>query len=119
MEPQCFYIQHEAVIRGKKRIDLNDDPPPDLAIEIEVTSRTHVSLYEALKVQELWRFNNGKLQINYPQNDRYLEVSESPNFPGLPLHDMIPEFLSQIKTIGRNKALKAFRQWVREQRSSD
>jgi Uma2 family endonuclease len=57
-------IAHEASIRGKKRIDLEVDPPPDLAIEIDVTSRTHPSLYAALQVPELWRFNQGELQIN-------------------------------------------------------
>jgi Uma2 family endonuclease len=51
LEPdQCFYIQNEGAIRGKKRIDLSVDPPPDLAIEIDVTSRTHPSIYEALGV---------------------------------------------------------------------
>ncbi len=44
IEPdQCFYIQNEAAIRGKKRIDLGVDPPPDLALEIDITCRTHPS----------------------------------------------------------------------------
>jgi Uma2 family endonuclease len=61
LEPdQCFYIQNERIIRGKKRIDLSVDPPPDLAIEIDVTSRTHPSIYAALGVPELWRFEQGK-----------------------------------------------------------
>ncbi|MDZ4870890.1 MAG: hypothetical protein CLLPBCKN_000278 [Chroococcidiopsis cubana SAG 39.79] len=54
----CFYIQNEAVIRGKKRIDLTVDPPPDLAIEIDITSRTRFNNYEALGVSELWRYGS-------------------------------------------------------------
>jgi Uma2 family endonuclease len=116
LEPdQCFYIQNEAAIRGKKRIDLSIDPPPDLAIEIDITSRTHPSIYEALKVPELWRFDRGSLQINVLQVGQYQEVPESPNFPGLALKQVIPCYLEESKTLGRNKVLKAFRQWVREQ----
>lgn len=60
----CFYIQNEAAVRGKKRIDLSIDPPPDLAIEIDITSRTRFNNYEALGVPELWRYDGQKLQIN-------------------------------------------------------
>jgi Uma2 family endonuclease len=117
LEPdQCFYIQNEAAIRGKKRIDLSVDPPPDLAIEIDVTSRTHPSIYEALEVPELWRFDRGKLQINVLQSgSSYALVAESLNFPGLPLGEVLPQYLADSKTIGRNKVLRAFRRWVREQ----
>jgi Uma2 family endonuclease len=116
LEPdQCFYIKNEALIRGKKRIDVSVDPPPDLAIEIDVTSRTHPSIYEALGVPELWRFDQGKLQINVLQGGSYALVDESPDFLGLPLCEVLPRYLAESKIIGRNKALKAFRQWVREQ----
>ena len=56
IEPdQCFYVQNESAIRGKKRLDLTIDPPPDLALEIDITSRTHPEIYAALGVPELWR----------------------------------------------------------------
>lgn len=120
LEPdQCFYIQHEAAIRGKKRIDLTVDPPPDLAIEIDVTSRTHPAIYEALGVPELWQFDQGKLQIKLLQEGRYVSVAASPNFPGFALGEMLPYYLAESKTIGRNKALKAFRCWVQEQSSPE
>ncbi|MCY7322119.1 MAG: Uma2 family endonuclease [Phormidesmis sp. CAN_BIN36] len=116
IEPdQCFYIQNEPAIRGKKRLDLSIDPPPDLALEIDVTSRTHRSIYAALKVPELWRFENGTLQINILRHDRYEESPESSIFPNLPLSEAIPQYLRESKIVGRNKALKAFRQWVKEQ----
>ena len=116
IEPdQCFYIQNEPAIRGKKRLDLSIDPPPDLALEIDVTSRTHRSIYAALKVPELWRFEDGNLQINILRQDRYEESPESSIFPNLPLSEAIPRYLRESKIVGRNKALKAFRQWVKEQ----
>lgn len=117
IEPDnCFYIQNEAAIRGKDRLDLTVDPPPDLALEIDVTSRTHPNIYEALKVPELWRFEKGKLQINVLQLGKYVELAFSPTFPNFPLSQVIPEYLLQCKTVGRNKTMRAFRSWVREQK---
>lgn len=116
IEPdQCFYIENESKIRGKKRLDLTQDPPPDLALEIDVTSRTHPSIYAALKVPELWRFEKGKLQINLLQNDSYVVSEQSKNFPDLPLAEVLPKYLEQSKTAGRNSVIRAFRRWVREQ----
>jgi Uma2 family endonuclease len=116
IEPdQCFYIRNEAAVRGKNRIGLTVDPPPDLGLEIDVISRTHPSIYEILGVPELWRFEEGKLQINVLRSGNYVEVTESPNFPSLSLVDVIPAYLEQARSMGRNATLKAFRQWVREQ----
>jgi Uma2 family endonuclease len=116
IEPdQCFYIKNESKIRGKKRLDLTVDPPPDLALEVDITSRTHPNIYEALKVPELWRFNKGKLQINVLQDGHYVESQQSLNFPIFPLIETIPKYLEQSTTAGRNSTLKAFRLWVRKQ----
>ncbi|MBD2577483.1 Uma2 family endonuclease [Oscillatoria sp. FACHB-1406] len=115
IEPDnCYYIENEALVRKKDRLDLTTDPPPDLALEIDVTSRTHPHIYEALKVPELWRFDRGKLQINVLRAGKYVEVDTSPTFPGFPLKEAIPEFLERCQQDGRNKTMKAFREWVRE-----
>ncbi|OCR02442.1 hypothetical protein BCD67_14445 [Oscillatoriales cyanobacterium USR001] len=112
----CFYIENEAIVRGKKRIDLTVEPPPDLAIEIDITSRTRFNNYQALVVKELWRFNGTKLEINVLQAGQYIQVTESPHFPMLPLlNQVIPQYLEQSKVEGRNKTMKAFRAWVRTQ----
>jgi Uma2 family endonuclease len=116
IEPdQCFYIENESIIRGKKRLDLTQDPPPDLALEIDITSRTNSSIYQALKVPELWRFEKGKLQINILQNGSYVESEQSVIFPNFPLAEIIPQYLQQSMSAGRNATIKAFRRLVREQ----
>jgi len=115
VEPdECFYIPNALAIRGKDRIDLTNDPPPDLAIEIDNTSSTSLSSYQALGVPELWRYNGRVLQINVLQYGKYVETQISPNFPGFPLVEVIPQYLEQSKAIGRNATIKAFRNWVRE-----
>jgi Uma2 family endonuclease len=114
IEPdQCFYIQNEAAVRGKKRIDLTVDPPPDLALEIDVTPRTHVETYAALGVPELWRREGQTIRIYQLQSGQYVEVQESPTFPGWPLQDQISHCVAQTQTEGRNKAMRAFREWIR------
>lgn len=56
VEPDAFYIQNQAAVIGKNRLDLSIDPPPDLAIEIDLTSRTQLDNYQILGVRELWRY---------------------------------------------------------------
>jgi Uma2 family endonuclease len=114
IEPDnCFYIQNEAAVRGKDRLDLMIDPPPDLALEIDVTSRTHPMIYQGLKVPELWQFDNKNLKINCLQADgTYQESDRSQIFPDFPLKEVIPQYLDRAKTEGRNKTMKAFRVWV-------
>ncbi len=96
-------------------LDLTVDPPPDLALEIDITSRTHPNIYQALKVPELWRFELGKLKINILQDGHYVESQQSLNFPSFPLTETIPQYLEQSVTTGRNVTLKAFRAWVKKQ----
>ncbi|MEG3849252.1 Uma2 family endonuclease [Microcoleus sp. herbarium13] len=116
VEPDaCFYIQNEAAVRGKNRIDLETDPPPDLAIEIDLTSRTQLNNYEALGVLELWRYNGRKLEISVLQDGKYVKGEISLQFPNFPIANLIPQYLEQSKTAGRNVAMKAFRSWVRSQ----
>lgn len=116
VEPdQCFYIAHESAIRGKRRIDLAMDPPPDLALEIDITSRRdHRPIYAALRVPELWRFDGTRLHIHCLRGDTYVETGHSDQFPRLPLADAIPRFLEQSRVDGRNAAVRAFRDWARK-----
>lgn len=116
IEPDnCFYTRQPELMRGKSRVDLSVDPPPDLAIEIDVTSKTQLEAYQALGVSELWRYDNGKLRIDILQNNQYVQSQMSPTFPNLPVIAAISRFVRQSKSEGQSAALKAFRKWVREQ----
>ncbi|MUG97123.1 Uma2 family endonuclease [Scytonema sp. UIC 10036] len=120
VEPDdSFYIQNYARMIGKDRIDLTVDPPPDLAIEVDVTSKTQLDVYEALSVPELWRYEDGKLQINILQHGKYVESQISQIFPDLPIFEVIPQFIEESKTIGRSLTLRKFREWIGKQTISD
>ena len=116
IEPDnCFYIQNEATVRGKKRVDLAINPPPDLALEVDISNRTYTEIYEALSVPELWRFESDKLQILVLVDGKYIESNFSPNFANFDLITIIPQYLAKCKTEGRNKGIRAFRSLVKEQ----
>lgn len=117
VEPDaCFYIQHEAAIRGKSKIDANFDPPPDLVIEIDITSASEIkkSSYEALGVPELWIYDGRSLQIYILQNHQYVATNQSQIFPNLPIIEIIPQYVAESQIQGRNAAVKAFRAWVQQ-----
>jgi Uma2 family endonuclease len=118
IEPdQCFYIQHEAAVRGKKRLDLTVDPPPDLALEVDITRRTHPETYAALGVPELWRRVGQTIRIYQLLDGQYVEVEKSPTFPDWPLQAEIPTYVAQSQVEGRNRAMRSFRLWVRQNRA--
>lgn len=114
VEPDTsFYIQNQAAIIGKNRIDLTIDPPPDLAIEIDITSRTRFKNYEILGVPELWRHTQQGLEIFLLKEGKYIKSESSPNFPDIPIVELVNKYVQQCLTIGRSQAMRNFRDWVK------
>src|SRR5207244_6880756 len=68
-----FYIQNAERVLGKKRLDMEIDPPPDIVIEIDVANNSpdKLSVYSALGVPEVWRYK-ASLQIWILNAQRYL-----------------------------------------------
>jgi Uma2 family endonuclease len=115
IEPDdCFYIKNYAAMIGKKRLDLTIDPPPDLAIEVDLTSKTQISAYEALGVPEIWRYQQGKLLINILQNGRYIESGTSLAFADLPIIEVISQFLERSNVLPISAVRREFRQWLKQ-----
>jgi Uma2 family endonuclease len=107
IEPDdSFYIENYQAVIGKNRLDLSIDPPPDLAIKIDLTSRTQESAYLALRVPELWIYTHNTLRIFCLENDRYRESQESLIFPGLNLTTLIPDTIKNANTKGISVALR-------------
>jgi len=61
----CYYVNNAALIIGKRKIDLESDPPPDIALEIDITneSLSKSPIYAALKVPEIWRFDGREVHF--------------------------------------------------------
>lgn len=110
-----YYIGNEALVRNKSEIDLNNDPAPDLVVEIDLTSSSlnRFEIYAALGVGELWRYDDGVLYIYQLQAGQYIECNNSPTFAQLPLGE-IPQFLQESQRIGVMGMTRNFREWVRK-----
>ncbi|MEB3178357.1 MAG: Uma2 family endonuclease [Nostocaceae cyanobacterium] len=116
IEPdECFYIQNEPVVRDRQTLDLKTDPPPDLAIEIDITSSSvdKLGIYSALAVPELWRYNGEELKFYQLLEGQYVEREFSIAFPLVSVREM-GRFIQMSKSMGEIALLKEFRGWVRE-----
>lgn len=110
LEPDiCFYIQNSERMRDRQRLDMAVDPPPDLAIESDVTSKTTLDAYLAIRVPEIWIYDNAKLSIYVLQTNGYIESPNSPTFPELPIVDMIPRLVQQAFEQGTSQMLRELR----------
>jgi len=76
----CFYLQSLSHIRGVKKLDLAIHPPPDLIIEVDITSPSidKFPIYAQVGVPEIWRYKDEKLSIYLRQDEaNYIEVENS------------------------------------------
>ncbi len=117
LEPdECYYIANFSRVRGRKRIDLNRDPPPDLVLEIEVSRSAlrRMNIYAALGVPEIWRFDGSKLRVyQRDMKGNYKEQSRSPTFPSFPIKELVRFVRRGEKEIDTSIA-QAFRRWLKE-----
>ncbi len=116
LEPdESYYVQHEAQIRGKREIDLGVDPPPDLAIEVDISYREirRERIYAALGVPELWRFDGQRLHfLHLTSTQNYEPMETSLAFPALRVAD-IQRFLKLDPAKDETSLMREFRDWVR------
>ena len=118
LEPDdCFYIKSRALIAGKKRINVPKDPPPDLAVEIDVTSRSipRLPIYAALGVPEIWRYDGKSLECLVLRGGDYATSEFSLTFPKLRVADLRQFIRIAEEKCDQTAALKAFRAWLRKQ----
>ena len=111
-----WWIAHAPQMRGKKRVDLRVDPPPDLALEVDVTRRSlnRMSIYARLQVPEVWRLNVHGLTFQVLQADgRYAEGPHSTAFPQFTPVDLLTH-LDLRAQYDNNEVVRRFRAFVRQ-----
>jgi Uma2 family endonuclease len=111
VEPDaCYYVASAERIIGKRTIDLETDPPPDVVVEIDVTNESlaKFTIYAALGVPEIWRYDGKSAQFYALNEGSYLGIPESRFLRGL-TSVMLAEALEQSKKDGQTTALAAFR----------
>jgi Uma2 family endonuclease len=116
LEPdECYYVASEPKVRGRDEIDLRVDPPPDLAIEIDISSSSldQLSIYCDLGVPEVWLYDGTTLEVHQLQTDgKYVRQPRSPSFPFVPL-DALEGFLSRRDESDETTWIRSFRAWVK------
>jgi Uma2 family endonuclease len=121
LEPdQCFYVKNVGRVINKDEIDLSIDPPPDLAIEIEISYRMikRIPLYESLGVPELWRDDGTHVRMYQLGDDRrYTEISRSNSFPVI-TPPQIDRLLNSADSTDEMNWMRGVRKWVREELAS-
>lgn len=114
---QCYHIRSWPLIIGKGELDLNVDPPADLALEVDVTSLSisRLPIYAAFRIPEVWRFDGETIHVLL-LNDKgdHEESDASPTFPGVPISGLVP-FLLMWNTDDDVTIVRAFRAWLRQQ----
>ena len=115
LEPdECYWIQHEAKMRGKRDFHFKTDPPPDLAVEVDVShgSLERFPIYAAFKIPEIWRFVAEHLRVYQLRQGKYRQIKHSPTFPFVPL-EKVEEFIRGIAVEDETTLLKSFVRWIR------
>ncbi len=109
----CFYIKNEKLMRGKERVDLRKDPPPEIVFEVDITSSSidKFSIYADFGVPEFWHYD-GEVKIFWLEEKQYVEKNNSLAFPWL-TSEKLTDFLNDCVELGQTGALRKFRDWLR------
>ena len=111
----CFYIKNFERVLGKDRIDLAVDPPPELVVEVDITSPSisKLPLLAEFGVPEVWRFDGERLSMLRLRRGGYQEVESSKVFPGVS-GEALSQLMAQGKPLGRVGWLRLARAWAHE-----
>jgi len=111
VEPDyCFYIDNYAAIVGKDRIAWGIEPPPDLVIEVDVTSYTDVNDYLPYQIPEVWLFKKNRLIIYSWQDHQYIKSLTSRYFPNFNVSEIVEECWQMLRDHSTSVVLRELRQ---------
>lgn len=116
----CFYFQNEMQMRGKKRLDLTIDPPPDLIIEVDIThpSINRLPIFAAFGVPEVWRFDGEELEILRLAEGIYVKSETSVVLPLVDGETLAGFIKKSVSMMGRLEWLREVRAWARARKGS-
>jgi Uma2 family endonuclease len=111
----CFYIQSFDRVKGKFHIDLANDPPPDLVVEVDVTSGSlnKFPIYAQVGVPEIWRYDGHELSIHKLTGSNYIKAEQSSAFPRITSH-IISNLVERTKNLDGLELVRSIRTLVKE-----
>jgi Uma2 family endonuclease len=110
----CIYIRNVGSIRGKRRIELPRDPPPDLVIEVDITNPSidKMEIYKAMGVAEVWRYDATSLRFFALEGRNYVVRAESAVLPGL-TSEVASRFIEDARLEPRTVWSRKVREWAK------
>jgi Uma2 family endonuclease len=109
LEPDlCYWTAHQPLVHGKDEVDLSVDPPPDLALEVDITrsSVPKLPIYAALRVPEVWCWRDD-IEVLALRGGQYVRVSESAALPGFPIK-LAVELIQRRNELGEHALMDEF-----------
>jgi Uma2 family endonuclease len=119
VEPdRLFYFgANAAKVQERREFDFTVDPPPDLVIEVDITSSSvpRLPIFAALGIPEIWRIDgDDELEFLHLQADgTYQARPQSRAFPALRVSEA-SRFLEAGQGANKTAWIKTFRAYVRE-----
>lgn len=116
----CFYVQNEAAIRGKEDLDLLVDPPPDIVVEIDITSSSidKRALFAQFAVPEVWCYDDENIEILNLVNGTYVKNERSSVLPFLTAK-VLTDFIAESLTLSGLEWMKKVRAWAQQQKAAE
>jgi Uma2 family endonuclease len=114
-----FYIQNAAQLEGLDP-EIPDQLPPDLVIEVDITSPStqRLEIYQALNVPEVWCYTKRRGLVIYTlENNQYVEAEGTRAFSKVTA-DKLNDFLQQRQSQSENQVIRSVREWMRSSRSA-
>jgi Uma2 family endonuclease len=110
-----FYFQNADAVRGKDKIDLKIDPPPELVTEVDVTnpSLPKFPIFARLGVSEIWRYDGAEVKFYRLQDNDYVETDESVCVKGV-TNEIVTNLLHTYREMKRLEWVKLVRKSVKK-----
>lgn len=111
----CFYFRSADQVRDKDHIDLKVLPPPELVIEVDVTSNSldRFPIFAAVGVAEVWRFAEGTVSMYVLRDGAYSETTHSAALPVL-TPEAATRFVQSYRRTRWPEWVRSVRDWVRQ-----
>lgn len=112
----CYYVQQAALIGNRVELDFDTDPPPDIAVEVDMHhgSIDKFPIYAALGVPEIWHYDGQQLTIHQLAQDAYIPVENSRALP-LMTSRTLTDFLTRLRAEGEFQTILVFDEWLQTQ----
>ena len=109
-----FYFRDAEAVRGKIEIDLASDPPPELVIEVDITSSSldRFPIFAAVGVQEIWRFDGERVHFHTLEGNNWRRIEASLVLPPMTAAQATV-FLDRERQTKKNVWLHALHEWIR------